>query len=69
MLLCFVGTVWYYGHLVEEERADCFAFRCFVTYVLSTIVYSLLLDVSGRLCFVIVSLPGHPPYYSAGLKG
>ena len=58
--LCFVGHLQHCDHLVGEEGAGCFACRWLVTRMLSLVGSSLFLFVSiGRLCSVIVVLPGN----------
>ena len=43
--------VWYCYHLADEEGARCHG------------LFVLRLDVIGRLCSVILVLPGHPIYF------
>ena len=60
---CFDGHC---DNLFEKVGAGYFAFRWFVTFVLSVLccVLILLVSVIGKLCSGIVVLPGQPHYLS-----
>ena len=63
--LCLVGPVWHCGRFVEEERAVCFVFRCFIACAVRR---SLLTHgVIDRLRFVMLVFHGYRFYLCISL--
>ena len=55
--------VWHCNHLIGEERVGWFSFHGFsYIYTVCHSLFALPLGVIGRLCSVIVVLPGHILY-------
>ena len=43
LLLCLLGPAWNCNHLLEEERASCFAFYSFISYAVVHIILVVLI--------------------------
>ena len=60
--MTLVDPFWHWIIFCCKDGTDCFVFLCSIACMLCD-VFALPLGVIGRLCSVIVALPGHLLYY------
>ena len=65
LLLCYVDLVWHFDQLVGEESAGCIAifFSLCELCAVCRGLFAFPICAIGRLCAVIIVLPGHISYY------